>query len=527
MKTLAAEASPIASGASRSFPSFLLVWLAGLAVIAATALAFQQPGYLDAYAYQHVAANAARGRGWVETFVWPYLQAPDAVVHPAHLYWMPLTSAVMVPFLWLSDTHLSAQLPFILLASLLPVVSYGLGRSWFGEQRLALGMAALTLFAGFYFAFWSALDSFALFALAVTAALWACGRLIADPRPRWAVLAGLGTALAHLARIDGLFVLLVLVVTLLGIGRRIRWRRAAGLLAAGGAAYLAVAGPWLLRNWLVTGTPLPGGGTKVLWLREYNEFFSYQRELTPAYFFGGGFSTVVGTKLEALGTNLLTVLGYQVWLLPFVALGLILLWRRPALRPGLGYCVGLWLALSLVFTLPSTHGTMLHSGAAMLPWLAACAVFGLERGAAWLGKYRRAWAQPAGQRVLLGAFLLAAVLASGFQYAANVKAWDNKLDRYRALVGWFRDNAPPDSRPIVVDPPAFAYAGGGSSLVTPDDGIEAAVAIARRYGARYLTLESAHPQAFHDLYEGRASDPRLVLVGEQDRFKLWAIRIEQ
>ncbi len=129
--------------------------------------------------------------------------------------------------------------------------------------------------------------------------------------------------------------------------------------------------------------------------------------------------------------------------------------------------------------------------------------------------------------LITGVGLSAAVLASGFQYAANVKAWDVKLTRYQALAGWFRDHAPPDSRPLVVDPPAYAYAGGGSSLVTPDDGVEAAVALARRYGARYLTLEPAHPRAFHDFYEGRASDPRLVPVGELDRCKIWAIRIEQ
>jgi len=30
---------------------------------------------------------------------------------------------------------------------------------------------------------------------------------------------------------------------------------------------------WWVRNWLVSGTPFPGGGLRTLWLRDYEELF--------------------------------------------------------------------------------------------------------------------------------------------------------------------------------------------------------------------------------------------------------------
>ncbi|MBI4496501.1 MAG: hypothetical protein HY689_01180, partial [Chloroflexi bacterium] len=153
--------------------TYLLLWLVSLFTLSAVAEVYPSPGYMDSYYYYHVAANLARGRGLVEDFVWNYLTAlPTGIPQPAHLYWMPLTSLLAAPFLaLLGESFRVAQLPFILLASLVPPVAAGLAWHLVRDGRIAISTAFLTLFAGFYFSYWPAIDSFGSFALAATVAL--------------------------------------------------------------------------------------------------------------------------------------------------------------------------------------------------------------------------------------------------------------------------------------------------------------------------------------------------------------------
>ena len=67
-----------------------LIFLAGLAVNSAAALSATQPGYMDAYYYFGGALQLARGHGFVEPYLWNYLDPVLRLPHPSHLYWMPL-----------------------------------------------------------------------------------------------------------------------------------------------------------------------------------------------------------------------------------------------------------------------------------------------------------------------------------------------------------------------------------------------------------------------------------------------------
>ncbi|HID63951.1 MAG TPA: hypothetical protein EYP49_14615 [Anaerolineae bacterium] len=89
------------------------------------ALPIQRPGYMDAYYYYDGAEALYRGLGFSEEFIWNYLDDPQGIPHPSHLYWPPLSSILAyLSFLVFGPSHRAAQLPFILLSATLPLITY-------------------------------------------------------------------------------------------------------------------------------------------------------------------------------------------------------------------------------------------------------------------------------------------------------------------------------------------------------------------------------------------------------------------
>lgn len=511
----------------------LLVYTVALAVRLATMPFVSHPGYMDAYYYYHVAENVALGRGLIEQFAWHYQNHPAGLPQPSNAYWMPLASLVSVPTMWLLGPGFrGAQLAHVLLSSLLPVLTYLYARALLGAGPPAWLAALLTLFSGTYFVYWVNTDNFTPFAVAGASALMLAG--LGEPRPgRWWLLAlsGVLIALAHLARADG--VLLLLVVTAMAWLHRRRLLRA-GLaactvdpyawraVAAAVALYLLVMLPWCARNLLVFGRLLPaGGGTP--FMREYNELFSYEFTPSLAYYLSWGLPSILRSKLEALWLNLVAQLqGTHYYLLPLCALGAWRLRRDARTWPFAIYSLVLLGAMTLVFTFPGPRGATFHSASALLPYYYTTAAAGLSEAVQLAAQRLRHWNAPVATRnfgyVLLA---FAAALAVGFG-VRNVRDWNRHLEQYRAVAATLPAGSE-RARVMAADPPGFFYASGRQSLVIPNDGFPALLAAAQKYGVDYLILEPARPDYLTSLlrgeYTGREFEA-IATVGETRIYRI-------
>src|SRR5262245_37485673 len=123
----------------------------------------RQPSYFDAAAYYMSALHLLAGRGFVDDFLWNYLSNPGPPPQPSFLYWMPLASLVS----WLGmivggASYRAAQIPFIILSAVLTVITYWIAYLLSGQRWLSWLAALFTIFSGFYFSFWAAIDNFAL-----------------------------------------------------------------------------------------------------------------------------------------------------------------------------------------------------------------------------------------------------------------------------------------------------------------------------------------------------------------------------
>jgi len=510
-------------------PARWIPWaLVGLAlgVRLLTAWPLQQPGYTDAYYYAVGAQQLDAGRGFEEPFIWNYLDPPESVPHSGYLYWMPLTAIVgWFGLAFLGDSFGPLQMPFVLISALLPLLAYAIAWDLTREQKHAVLAGLLAVFPGFYAHVLVLPDNFAPFALAGSGSLWAVGRGLRDRKPLWFGLAGLAAGLGHLARADGLLLLGVACVAALalvlpkirsGEGGPAPWWLGVASAALVLAGYVIAMGPWFLRNWSVFGTPLPGAGTKTMFLTTYDDMFAYGRPLTLQGYLAWGWGEILASKAQALWLNLqrLWVENLLIFLLPFSAFGLWRLRRKRLLWPFFLYLPLLFLSMTFVFTFPGVRGGLFHSGGALLPFFFAAAGPGLEAVLRWAARRFRGWHAKRAWRVFAAGLVGLAVLVTALAlWRAGVYNGDwNDRDRgYSEIADWLMGQDAGQAIVMVGNAPGFTWHSGLMAIAVPNEPLDTIVDVAGRYGARYLVLDAARPRTTDRLYEGEETHPGLLL----------------
>ena len=506
----------------------VVIFVVSLAVRLLTAMPMRQPGFMDAHYYYVGALNLIEGRGFNDPYIWNYLDDPSGVPHPSHLYWMPLPSLVAWAGMALfGPSYRAGQVGFILLSALLPLVSYIIARRISDPRRHAVLAALVTIFSGFYLRFWVSPESTTPFALSGSLALLALGLALESGHPAWFALAGATAGLAYLSRSDGfLFLIIVLPMPLLVTKHAPRTTfhvsrftfyvlRFALLLAA----FLLVTTPWLYHNWRATGTPLSGSGLQTLWLRTYDDLYSYGRALTPETYLAWGWGNILRSKLDVAADNFMTVIAVDglIFLFPFALIGLWSLRRRRLYWPFLLYAPLLWLTMTVAFTYPGWRGGLLHSSAAWLPFLFPAAMVGLDRSITWVARRRRTWDVRQASQVFGVGVMLLAVMLSGLIYSRQVlggsltdPVWNRSDLVYRDVGAWLDDHAAPTDLVMINNPPSFYYHTRRSSVVVPAESPEMLVEVCDRYGVRFVVLDHNIVPALVPLYRGQVTHPRLA-----------------
>jgi hypothetical protein len=418
----------------------VVVFVLALMVRTLAALPQEQPHYFDAYYYYDVAENLYLGRGFVVDFIWNYLDAPSAVTHASNLYWTPLTSIIAWPsFSIFGGSYRAAQIPFVLISSLPPVLAYYLSSHLWRMREHAWLAAILTTFAPFYLKYWACPDNFGPFAVTGGLSLVTMYLVGRKRQGRYAFFTGLLIGMSHLSRADGVL-LWVAFVALLSLDTLytghipgedpVSGERVSGLsrlatcllwffLAVAG--YLVVMAPWFWRNWKLIGAPLSGAGTKTIFLRGYADLFSYSAELTWRSYLDWGWQSILRSKASAALHNLTVIAGaLQFHLAPVAVIGLWKLRRHREYRPFYAYAAALYLAMTLVFTLPSTHASMLHSTGALLPFLFVATLPGIDAVVGWVAVRRRTWHPRTARRVFRVGLTAVFVTISVFNYCQAV-----------------------------------------------------------------------------------------------------------
>jgi len=512
------------------------IWLVfGLALFVRilTALPQTQPNYMDADYYLVGGQRLAQGYGFTDPYVWHYLDQPTALPHPSHLYWMPLPSIlVAVSQAIFGINYRAAQIPFVLLAALLPVLAYLIAARISGVRRHAWIAALLTIFSPFYLPYWGVPESFAPFAVTGALALyWACAA------SKWKLFAaGACVGLAHLSRADGMLLLLPVLLIQISLrdsnGRRNMFiphaQRSSLILVFAG--YLVIMLPWLARNLGVIGTPLSTVGSQTIWMCNYDELFAYSKQFDLAHLLGCG--NVIATRLNGVASGLVHWLAEagMIFLAPLIVIGLWRERRAPLFQAALWYAGLLFAAMTLVFTFAGDRGGLFHSTGALLPFFYAAAPMGLDAVVDWVARRRRTWNALTAKKVFGAAFVVYAIAMSFLIYRGRVIGpdWSNPIWNqsdlvYDSIGQWLREQGETDPIVMVNNPPGFYYRTGYSSIVVPNGDVTDLLNAARQFGARWLILDANRPEQLATLSAQPNSDPRLKLRETFERTQLYEI----
>ncbi len=473
--------------------SYALLALLGFALAFGVAQFQKFPGYLDSDYYFAGGVQLATGKGFTEPYLWNYLDNPVGLPHPSHSYWMPLSSLISAAGMWLthSTSYPAGRLGFLLLAALAPVITAALAYRFTCRAGLAMASGLLAVFSVYYLPFMSVPDNYGpylvlggLFFLAMS---WRS--------PVSYLVLGAISALLALARSDGLLWLAITGVIIAGrylANRHLRSALLSGLLALGG--FLIIAGPWFWHTYSVYGTPLAPGGGHLFWLTNYDETFIYPAsQLTFRSWLAQGWGPILAARWMALKWNLLNAFAAQgeIFLLPFILIGIWLYRRDERVRIALLGWAGLLFVMTIVFPFAGARGGFFHSGSAVQPMWWVLAPIGLDRAIA--AARSRNLFTPQAFVIFQGALVALAILLTGLILSIRVlPGWGEGEQDYPKVEAFLQSQGiGPQDIVMVRNPPGYYLMTGRSAIVVPYGDEAAMAAVAGRYGARYLVIESA------------------------------------
>lgn len=510
---------------------YVVLFLIGLCAALAAALLQPGPDYMDAAYYYAGGERIFEGYGFTEPFIWNYLDQPEGIPNASHTYWMPLASMLAAVGMMLSgsSSFLSARLVFILMAALMPVLAAWLYLHLIGMEspdrstRLKAWLVGLlAIFSGFYAIYITLTETFAIYIIlgGVFFAL-GFGRLQLARRYQFLLL-GATAGLMHLARADGILWLGAAVLVCLirtrpaarlkeqAIDWKMFCRQFASSVLPMLAGYSVLMAPWYSRNLRMFGSLFSPGGTRTMWLTNYNQIFSYTPELINfSTWMQVGWAVHMQDRLEALKLNLSTLGAVQcaIVLAPLLMFGVWRLRREWWVRLMIILWLGVIALMTVIFPYSGGRGGYFHAGAGLQMGIWFLSVEGLDAAILWAAR-RRGWERRQALLVLGGGMVAISMLMTGWIFSKRVigpnpaePIWDMGGRLYQAVdQSQSLENAGLAAIVMVNNPPGYYAATGRSAVVIPDGDIEVMLDAARQFKAAYIILEKDHVEGLKGLY---------------------------
>jgi len=476
---------------------------------AASLVVFPRPE--DTAYYVDVARNLLGGRGLVSDALWSYQTPPLVVPRPAFEVWLPLpTFAAALPMAVFGATFAAAQVSSVVIGALVPVLAWRLAADVAEERQLPPGRArtlaigtGVTAAVSLPLILHSTLpDSTMPFAALTLAAVLLMNRVRASigrdgaARGSMAGLVALGLVLGLAALTRNEAVWLGLAWAALAIGLPVAGRERLLAVAIPAVVALMAFAPWLVRDQLAFGSPLPGQTLSNALSIDGTDIFAWQDPPTLSRYLAIGLPQLLALRVTGFGHNLFDVLLLPGAPLSFIGLaGLPWATRIRSLQPLALVAVVTFLVTALVFPVSTTWGTFLHAAGAIHVLLIVSALLTLDALIVAVGR-RRGWYRPvawlAPTLTASGAVLFSAILLPSFGNASLLTLrrfvdLDLRLDG----LGLTADA----SGPLITDTPIWLpYTHGGTALALPYESPTSVLDLAHRFHApAVVSLAGDHP----------------------------------
>jgi hypothetical protein len=512
---------------------YLLFFILGLIPPVIIAQFQPAPGYLDSDYYFAGGIQLATGKGFTEPYLWNYLDGATSLPHPSHSYWMPLASIVAALGMWLTGqtTYASARLFFFLIAALVPPITVHLAYIFSKRQELAITSGLLSIFCVYNAPFIAVTDNFGLFMLLGGMYFIVATKLIEKPTHtrNWLFL-GLITGFMAFSRSDGLLWLaLTFLFTLWrapkeSFGSLAKYVVSNCLIALLG--FLLIMFPWYARNLSIFGTVMAPGGSRALWLANYDQTFIYPPTLlNKETFFALGWQKIMADRWAAVGSNLLSGFAAHgsILLFPFIILGAITFRKDDRVKLAALAMLILFIVMSFIFPFAGSRGSYFHAGAALQPMWWTLAPFGLEAVLASLRK--RNWGNDQTVVIFRSALVMIAMILTIFVVYLRLFSlgWSEGEENYPPVEQFLVEQGIQKNDVVIVrNAPGYYLQTGRSAISVPNGGEAAILAVADQFNAFYFVME---PEATVPSLVGVADHNHFIFLGELDGANIYKINL--
>ena len=516
-----------------SFRAYIILFLLGLAAPLIVAQFQPMPGYLDSDYYFAGGIQLATGKGFSEPYLWNYLDGSTSLPHPSHSYWMPLASMVAALGMWLTGqtTYASARLFFFLIAALVPPITAALAYTFSQRRDLAITSGVLAVFSVYSAPFVGVTDNFGLFMVFGGLYFLLATQLINDPtRTRNWLFLGITSGLMTLSRSDGL---LWLALTFLFAIRTLRpstfnFQLITRNVFFAVVGFLLIMAPWYARNLNVYGSPMAPGGSRALWLENYDQTFIYPAaQLTKESFLAYGWDKIFADRLWALNMNLQSGFAAHgaIILFPFIIAGIFYYRKDDRVKlAGFAWLI-LFFVMTFFFPFAGARGAFFHAGAALQPMWWTLAPLGLE--SILLSLRKRQIGNDQNRVVFRSALVMVAMILTFYVVYLRVftLGWGETDADYPAVEQFLIENGIKNDDIVVVrNAPGYYLQTGRSAITIPYGDEQTILQAAEQFNADYLILEpEAALKPLQDLLNNPEGHNNFIYLGELDGARIFKL----
>lgn len=520
-----------------TFRNYLFLFLFGLAVPVFIGQFQHIPGYLDSDYYYAGGIQLAKGNGFTEPYLWNFLDGTTSLPHPSHSYWMPLASIISALGMWLTGqtTYASGRLFFLLIAAFIPPLTAALAYTFSQRRDLAIASGLLAIFSVYHAPFVGVTDNFSLFMLFGGLYFLFVTQIIQDPtRTRNWIFLGLLSGLMTLSRSDGL---LWLGITFIFAARDLRpstfnLKLAARNIFLALFGFLLIMSPWYARNLSVYGSLMAPGGSRALWLANYDQTFIYPpTALSMQSFLALGWNHIIADRMWALSNNLQSGFAAHggIILFPFIVAGIIYYWKDERVKLACLAWLILFFVMTFIFPFAGARGAFFHAGAALQPMWWSLAPLGLE--SILLSLRKRGIGNDNNRVVFRSALIMVAMILTVYVVYLRLftLGWGEGEDANYPVIDQFlvENGIKNDDIVIVRNAPGYYLETGRSAISIPYGGEQAILDAADQFNAGYLVLEPAAVlDPIKDLFKNPENSDRFVYLGELDGAHIYKLELK-
>lgn len=519
--------------------AYLILFLFGLAVPVIIAQFQPIPGYLDSDYYFAGGIQIASGKGFTEPYLWNYLDGTTSLPHPSHSYWMPLASIVSALGMCLTGqtTYASARLFFLLIAAFIPPLTAALAYTFSQRRDLAIASGLLAIFSVYHAPFVGVTDNFSLFMLFGGLYFIFATKLIEDPTQtrNWFLL-GLLSGLMTLSRSDGLLWLPLTFLFAIWRAPKASYIRTMNYVLRKSLfilfGFLIIMSPWYVRNLSVYGTPMAPGGSRALWLENYDQTFVYPpTELTKESFLALGRNHIIADRMWALSNNLQSGFAAHggIILFPFIVSGIIYYRKDDRVKLASLAWLILFFVMTVLFPFAGARGAFFHAGAALQPMWWSLAPLGLE--AILLSLRKRGIGNDQNRVIFRSALIMVAMILTAYVVYLRLftLGWGEGEDANYPVIDQFliKNGANNNDIVIVRNAPGYYLETSRFAISIPYGGEQAILDAADQFNAGYLVLEpEAVLDPIKDLFENPENHNKFIYLGELDGAHIYKLELK-